>query len=54
MHRHLGEGEPAVPLELVSCEAFEPGVLNLFYAPAERPGSAGYEDAKSHLPRTGG
>ncbi|EFL18761.1 LOW QUALITY PROTEIN: deaminase-reductase domain-containing protein, partial [Streptomyces sp. C] len=49
--RLFEEGEPAIPLELLSCEAFDTGVLNLFYAPAERPGSAGYEEAKAHLPR---
>ncbi|MFD0357979.1 dihydrofolate reductase family protein [Streptomyces sp. NPDC127110] len=49
--RLFEEGEQAIPLELLSCEAFDTGVLNLFYAPAERPGSAGYEEAKAHLPR---
>ncbi|MFF5701076.1 dihydrofolate reductase family protein [Streptomyces sp. NPDC012794] len=52
--RLFEEGGPAVPLELLSSEAFGTGVLNLFYAPAERPGSAGYREAKAHLPRTGG
>ncbi|MCX5381507.1 dihydrofolate reductase family protein [Streptomyces sp. NBC_00091] len=51
--RLFDEGEPAIPLRLVSCEAFETGVLNLFYAPAEPPGQATYEDAKSHLPQSG-
>ncbi len=51
--RLFEEGEPPIPLRLTFCETFETGVLNLFYAPAEEPGRATYEDAKSHLPRAG-
>ena len=40
-----------IPLKLISSQAFETGVLNLVYAPAEPAGSAGYEDAKVHLPQ---
>ncbi|WP_255953365.1 dihydrofolate reductase family protein [Streptomyces odontomachi] len=46
-------GESAIPLRLISSEAFTTGVLNLVYGPAEAPGSAGYDEAKGHLPRSG-
>jgi dihydrofolate reductase len=49
--RLFDEGEPSVPLKLLSSETFETGVLNLVYAPAEPPGQAGYADAKTHLPQ---
>ncbi|MEU8438713.1 dihydrofolate reductase family protein [Streptomyces sp. NPDC029216] len=52
--RLFEEGVPPIPLRLVSGETFETGVLNLFYAPAAPPGSATYEDAKSHLPQSDG
>ena len=48
--RLFDEGEP-IPLRLVSSETFETGVLNLVYAPAEPPGQAGYDEAKTHLPQ---
>jgi dihydrofolate reductase len=47
--RLFDEGEPPIPLKLISSEAFETGVLNLVYAPAESAAEAGYEDAKVHL-----
>ena len=47
--RLFDEGEPTIPLKLVSSETFETGVLNLVYAPAESVGDATYEDAKAHL-----
>ena len=47
--RLFDEGEPAVPLDLISSETFETGVLNLVYAPAEAR-EGGYEEAKGHLP----
>jgi dihydrofolate reductase len=47
--RLFDEGDTAVPLELVSSETFETGVLNLVYAPAEAR-EGGYEEAKGHLP----
>jgi dihydrofolate reductase len=47
--RLFDEGEPAIPLHLISSETFETGVLNLVYAPAESAGDAGYQDAKAHL-----
>jgi len=50
--RLFDEGEPSIPLMLLSSETFETGVLNLVYAPAESPGDAGYEDAKTHLPQS--
>ena len=52
--RLFDEGEPSIPLKLLSSETFETGVLNLVYAPAESPGDAGYEDAKAHLPQSEG
>jgi dihydrofolate reductase len=50
--RLFDEGEPPIPLTLISSQAFQTGVLNLVYAPAAVPGDAGYEDAKAHLPRS--
>ena len=50
--RLFDEGEPPIPLKLISSETFETGVLNLVYAPAESAGDAGYEDAKAHLPQS--
>jgi dihydrofolate reductase len=47
--RLFDEGDTAVPLELISSETFETGVLNLVYAPAEAR-EGGYEEAKGHLP----
>jgi dihydrofolate reductase len=47
--RLFDEGESPIPLELISAETFETGVLNLVYRPAESPGDATYEDAKLYL-----
>jgi dihydrofolate reductase len=49
--RLFDEGEAPVPLTLISSQTFKTGVLNLVYAPAESAGSAGYEEAKAHLPQ---
>jgi dihydrofolate reductase len=49
--RLFDEGEPTIPLTLISSQTFETGVLNLVYAPAESAGDAGYEEAKAHLPQ---
>ena len=49
--RLFDEGEAPIPLKLISSETFKTGVLNLVYAPAESAGSAGYQDAKVHLPQ---
>jgi hypothetical protein len=49
--RLFDEGQPPIPLKLISPDIFETGVLNLVYAPAESAGDAGYEDAKAHLPQ---
>ena len=46
----LFDGE-TIPLRLLSSQAFETGVLNLVYAPADSARTAGYDDAKVHLPR---
>jgi len=51
--RLFDEGESRIPLELVSSETFETGVLNLVYRPAESEGDATYEDAKAKLAQTG-
>jgi dihydrofolate reductase len=49
--RLFDEGEPPIPFDLVSSHAFQTGVLNLVYAPAEPAGDAGYEDARAHPTR---
>ena len=46
--RLFDEGEP-IPLELISSETFETGVLNLVYRPAASAPEGTYEDAKEHL-----
>jgi dihydrofolate reductase len=51
--RLFDEGEPPIPLKLLSSQTFTTGVLHLVYGPAEPAGDAGYEDAKAHLPQTG-
>jgi dihydrofolate reductase len=43
------EGKPPIPLELVSSEAFETGVLNLVYEPTEAPAEAGLDEARAQL-----
>ena len=52
--RLFDEAETAIPLRLVSSQTFSTGVLHLVYAPAEPGGDATYDDAKAHLPQTGG
>jgi dihydrofolate reductase len=47
--RLFDEGEPPIPLSLLSSQTFKTGVLNLVYAPAESAGAAGYDEAKVHL-----
>lgn len=49
--RLFDEGETAIPLRLISSEAFRTGVLNLVYAPDATVGDATYDDAKEHLPQ---
>jgi dihydrofolate reductase len=51
--RLFDEGEPPIPLTLISSQTFRTGVLNLGYAPVESAGDASYADAKVHLPRPG-
>jgi dihydrofolate reductase len=51
--RLFDEGEPPIPLTLISSQAFTTGVLNLVYAPAESADNAGYQDAKVHLSQPG-
>jgi len=50
--RLFDEGESSIPLKLISSQAFETGVLNLVYAPADSAGDAGYEQARTHLPQS--
>jgi dihydrofolate reductase len=47
--RLFDEGEPPIPLTLISSDTFSTGVLHLVYGPAEPTGDATYEDAKVHL-----
>jgi dihydrofolate reductase len=47
--RLFDEGEPPIPLKLLSSEAFSTGVLHLVYGPAEAAGDATYEGARAHL-----
>jgi dihydrofolate reductase len=47
--RLFDDGEDRIPLELISSETFETGVLNLVYAPAESVPEGGYEEAKASL-----
>ncbi|MGE5828088.1 MAG: dihydrofolate reductase family protein [Micromonosporaceae bacterium] len=49
--RLFDEGQPSIPLKLISSQTFETGVLNLVYAPASAPPPAGYDEAKGHLPQ---
>ena len=49
--RLFDEGEPPIPLKLLSSEAFTTGVLSLVYGPADSTGDATYEDARVHLGR---
>jgi len=49
--RLFDEGDTPVPLELISSQTFETGVLNLVYGPAGSPAPATYDDAKGHLPQ---
>jgi dihydrofolate reductase len=51
--RLFDEGQPPIPLELLSSAAFSTGVLSLVYGPAESAGDATYEDARVHLPQQG-
>ena len=48
--RLFDEGEP-IPLQLVSSQTFETGVLNLVYAPDTASREGTYEDAKAQLPQ---
>jgi len=47
--RLFDEGEPTIPLRLISAETFSTGVMNLAYAPADSPGDVGYEDVKGYV-----
>jgi dihydrofolate reductase len=50
--RLFDEGQPTIPLKLLSSQTFKTGVLYLIYVPALSAGRAGYEDAKVHLSRS--
>ncbi len=49
--RLFDEGEPSIPLRLVSSEVFSTGVLYLTYAPDEAAPEGGYDEAKASLPQ---
>jgi dihydrofolate reductase len=49
--RLFDEGEPPLPLALLSSQTFSTGVLNLVYGQAAPPPDAGYEEAKVHIPQ---
>jgi dihydrofolate reductase len=49
--RLFDEGADAVPLELLSSETFETGVLNLVYAPDRSTREGGYEEAVAQMPQ---
>ena len=51
--RLFDEGEPPIPLTLLSSETFSTGVLSLVYGPAEATGDATYDDAKANLSQPG-
>jgi len=50
--RLFDEGQPPIPLQLVSSQAFTTGVMYLIYAPAESTPAGGYDEAKAHLSQT--
>lgn len=41
----------SIPLQLMSSQTFDTGVLYLVYGPAEASAAAGYDEAKAHLPQ---
>ncbi|MFE4088138.1 dihydrofolate reductase family protein [Streptomyces sp. YIM B13502] len=43
------EGEPSIPLKLLTSETFGTGVLNLVYGPDTAPPTGGYEEAVASL-----
>jgi hypothetical protein len=47
--RLFDEGEPPIPLTLLSANTFTTGVLNLVYGRAETVSPATYQDARDHL-----
>ena len=47
--RLFDEGDAPIPLQLISSETFQTGVLNLVYAPVASSDDATYDDAKQHL-----
>jgi dihydrofolate reductase len=49
--RLFEEGEPSVPLRLLSAETFHTGVLHLVYTSDASAPTGTYEDAKAHLPQ---
>lgn len=50
--RLFADGEPPLPLRLISSQTFSTGVLNVVYTTADGPGDAGYDEAKTHLPQS--
>jgi dihydrofolate reductase len=50
--RLFDDGE-AIPLRLLSSQAFETGVLNLIYGPDATPPEGGYDEAVQAMPKPG-
>ena len=46
----FGEGDPARPLQLISCRQFATGVVYLVYRPDPNPPTGSYEEAREELP----
>ena len=49
--RLFADGGPALPLKLISSNAFETGVPHLVYGPDTAPPEGSYETAREHLPQ---
>ncbi|WP_030227847.1 dihydrofolate reductase family protein [Streptomyces sp. NRRL WC-3626] len=48
--RLFDEGEPSIPLKLLTSRTFTTGVLHLVYGPDTAPPTGGYEEAVATLP----
>ncbi len=49
--RLFDDGSATIPLQLLSSQAFETGVLNLVYGPNRSVPHGSHEDARGHLPQ---
>ena len=52
--RLFDDSLPTIPLELITAQPFETGVINLVYGPDPSVRQGTYEDAKEHLPHADG